>query len=129
MSPIEPKLEAETGYDALKVWMDFWELTGRLRVDIIQRSKTVGDPAKMIPGEVSEITIHAVPAILVGRNMDGITDRAGVIPSDTVKLEFIDRVRDTDRLRGNGVDYEIDWVQQKDMGDFVIWIVQAHRIE
>jgi len=129
MTSMEPDLEAEVGHDALKVWIDFWELTGRMRIDIVRRSKSNGDPAKMTPPEVTELIIPAVPAIMVGRNLDGITDRAGVIPSDTLRLEFIDRVRNTDRLRMNSVDYEVDSVQEKDMGGFSIWIVRAHRIE
>jgi hypothetical protein len=129
MTPIEPNLESELGHDALRVWLDFWELTGRLRIDIVRRSKSNGDPAKLIQGELTETVIPSVPAILVGRNLDGITDRAGVIPSDTAKLEFIDVVRKTDRLRLNTVDYEVDWVQEKDMGDFAVYLVQAHRIE
>ena len=129
MTPIEPNLESEAGHDALRVWLDFWELTGRLRIDVVRRSKSNGDPAKMTPPEITELVIPAVPAILIGRNLDGITDSAGVIPSDTARLEFIDVVRKTDRLRLNTVDYEVDWVQEKDMGDFSIYLVQAHRIE
>jgi len=129
MAPIEPRMEEAIGHDALKVWLDFWELTGRMRVDIIRRTGTGGDPAKMIPQAMSETVIRAAQAILVGSESDPVQDRAGEIPTSQLKLEFIDCVHRTDRLRINGFEHEIDSVEERDMGNFAIWIVRAHRIE
>ena len=129
MVPIEPNLAESIGHDALQVWLDFWELTGRLRVDIIRRTPSGGDPAKLVPPDMLVVTIPAVPAILVGRKADSEIDRSGEIALDQLKLEFIDRVRHSDHLRIDGVEYEVDSVQERDMGDFAVWLVQAHRIE
>ena len=129
MAPIEPRMEEAIGHDALKVWLDFWELTGRMRVDIIRRTEAAGDPEKMIPHVTSETVIRAVQAILVGSESDPVHDRAGEIPTSLLKLEFIDCVHRTDRLRINGFEHEIDSVEERDMGNFAIWIVRAHRIE
>ncbi len=128
MVPVEPRQTETIGHDALKVWMDFWELTGRLRVDIIRRSASDGDPAKLIPPDVSEVKIRAVPAIVVGREKGAVTDRSGEIPVDQVKMEFIDRVHGADFIGMGGVEYEVDSVQEREMGGFSIWLVRVHRV-
>ncbi len=129
MVPIEPHLGESIGHGALSVWLDFWELTGRFRVDIIRRIESGGDPAKMIPPDVETVVIPAVRTILVGRDSDSIHDRAGEIPVSCLRFEFIDCIHETDRLMIDKVEYEVDLVQERDMGDFAIWLVQAHRVE
>ncbi len=124
-----PGLNESIGADALSVWMDFWELTGRMRADIKRVSYSGGDKSIMDPPDTTTITIAAVPVILIGRKMDEIQDRSGDIPKDILKLEFIDTVRNTDRLEINGISHEISSVIEKSLGEFSIWTVEAHRIE
>lgn len=128
MPPIEPNFEGNMSHDALRVWMDFWELTGSLRVDIVKRQASNGDPAKMISPEYTETVIHSVPAVMVDREPMPFSDRAGEIPVDHVKLEMIDTVRTTDFIRMSGVDYKVESVVENDAGDFAIWVVVCKRI-
>lgn len=129
MTPNDPGLSGSIGHDALNVWMDFWELTGRLRVDILRLTEAGGDPSKMIPPDVSTTTIAGAPAVLVGKDIDPITDRSGEIQSGCMQLELIDRVYKTDRLVIYGIKHEIVRVDEKDYGDFSIWTAKTSRIE
>jgi len=125
-----PHLDAILAHDALRVWLDFWELTGSLRVDILRQDLPAGgDPAKMIPPEVTFTTIPSARAVLIDRNIDTFPDRAGAFPVRKAKLELVDAVRSTDRLAFGGVIYRIDSIAQKDLGCFSVWIVEATRIE
>ena len=128
MPPLEPKFENNAGVDSLRVWMDFWELTGRLRVDIVKRSAADGDPAKLIAPEITETVIPSVPAVMMDRESMPFNDRAGEIPVDRIKLELIDTVRDSDYIRMNGIEYEIESALESDMGNFAIWAVVCRRI-
>jgi len=127
MNPNDPGLDGSIGHDALTVWMDFWELTGRLRVDILRSSEAGGDPAKMIPPEVTTTTIAGVPAVMVGKDIDLTTDRSGEMLSGIIQLELIDRVYDTDSLTIYGIDHEIIEITAKSCGDFSIWQIKARR--
>lgn len=129
MPPMESNFMANTGHDALRVWMDFWEFTGKLRVDIIRRSGSNGDPAKMIGTIISEAVIASVPAIVVDREEAPFTDHGGEIPVGKIKLELIDTVRETDWLKLNDVEYEVDSVEEQGMGNFAIWVVKARRVD
>ena len=129
MPPMEPNFKANTGHDALRVWMDFWDFTGSLRVDIIRRSGSNGDPAKMIAAVISETVIASVPAIVVDREESPYPDRAGEIPAGKIKIELIDTVRETDWLKMNDVEYEVDSVEEQGMGNFAIWVVKARRVD
>jgi hypothetical protein len=126
-----PHLDAVLGRDALRVWLDFWELTGSLRVDILRQDlrPVGGDPAKMIPPEVTITTIPSVRAVLIDRDIDTFPDRAGAFPVRKAKLELVDAVRASDRLAFGGVIYRIDSIANKDLGCFSVWIVEATRIE
>ncbi len=126
---MEPNLNNSIGHDALRVWLDFWELTGARRLDIVKRTPSGGDPAKMIPPQITESTLSAVPAILVEDDAGSTLDRAGELDLRSIKIELIDTVHDEDRIRMGGIDYEIDAIEERDMGSFAVWIVQAHRIE
>lgn len=128
MPPIEPNFESNVGRDALRVWMDFWELNGRLRVDIVRKSGSNADPAKMIAPEISETVNPSVPAVMMDRDSEPYGDRAGEIPVARMKLELIDTVRETDFIRMSGVEYEIESVLETDAGDFAIWEVVCKRI-
>jgi hypothetical protein len=129
MPPLEPHLDESVGSDALRVWIDHWELGGKLRVDILRRSPSGGDPPKMIPPEVSVVTIPAVPAIVIRSDVDPVTDRAGEMTVGEMKLEMIDCVHESDHLRIGDVEYEISGVQERDFGSFRAWVVRARRIE
>jgi hypothetical protein len=128
MANLEPSLNENIGQDALKVWMDFWEMNGKARVDIVRRVASNGDPALMIPPDMAETAISAVPVIVVDRDTGTIPDGSGNIPVDRVKLEMIDRVHHSDHLRTPQAVYAIDSILEKDMGTFLIWLVQAHKI-
>jgi hypothetical protein len=129
MPPLEPKFENNAGVDSLRVWMDFWELTGRLRIDIVKRSESNGDAAKMVAPEITETVIPSVPAVMMDRESMPFNDRAGEIQVDRIKLELIDTVRSSDCIRMNGIEYEIESVQESEMGNFAIWTVVCRRIE
>ena len=129
MTPNDPGLSGAVGHDALRVWMDFWELTGRLRVDILRLTESGGEPSKMIPPDVSTSTIAGAPAVLIGKDIDPVTDRSGEIHSGCMQLEFIDRVYETDRLIIYGIEHEIVRADEKDFGDFSIWTAKANRID
>ena len=129
MPGLEPHMDESVGHDALQVWMDFWELTGRNRGDIIRKTESGGDPERMIPPDVSTTTIAQVPLIIVGRERDIVRDRAGEFPVEEIRLEFIDCVRETDKIRLGGIEHEVDMVQERMMGNFSIWLVLAHRVD
>ena len=128
MNPIDPGLEESMGHDALTVWVDFWELTGRMRVDIRRSTESGGDPSKMISPVKTVTTISGAPAVLVGKDIESVTDRSGEIPSGSLQLELIDHVYVTDRLIIYGMEHEISQVTEKDMGGFSIWIVKAKPV-
>ena len=122
-----PRVDKSIGRDALRLWLDFWELTGSIRLDIQRTTEACGDPSKMIPPEVSTTKIPSVRAILIEGTLDYIADRAGELPDGHVKLEFIDPVRKADTIVAGTTAYEIDNVLEKDLGTFSVWLVQAHR--
>jgi len=126
--PIEGKLVDSMGYDALKVWLDFWELGGRVRADILKRNETGGDPEKMIPPEVTVTTVKSV-CVVVTETGERRSDRSGEIYPDSIKAELIDCIRDGDRLKIGEREYEPDRIVEKDMGGFSVWIVDAHRVD
>jgi len=126
---MEPKLEDAIEYDALRVWLDFWEITGALTLDIVRRTPSGGDPEKMIPPEYVETVIPHVKAILIGGNPSYINDRSGELDIGALRLELIDAVHRSDILRVHGVDYEVEWVEEKDFGEFAIWTVQVRRMK
>jgi hypothetical protein len=109
--------------------MDFWELTGGLRVDILRRSPSGGDPEKMIPPETAITIIPAVRAIVIASDVGSVTDRAGELALGEMKLELIDPVHDSDRLRVHGVEHEIGGLEQRDLGSFRRWVVHLRRVE
>jgi len=124
---IDPQVNSSLGRDALRIWLDFWDLTGGMRVDIIRRVYNGGDPAKMIPPQTVETTISSVRAVLIAGDIDSIEDRAGELPIGHVKLELIDAVHVADLLRIGGVEYQVDRALEKDLGSFSVWIIEAHR--
>ncbi len=128
MAPLEPHLDENISHDALNIWHDFWELTGRLRVDILRREESGGDPGKMISPDITVTTIPLVPSILVGRDDGLLHDRGGEIETDRLRLEFIDSIHETDRIKMNGVEHEVESVLEKVMGSFSVWVVLARRI-
>jgi len=128
MTPLEPHMEELIGHSALQVWIDFWELTGRMRADIVRRTETGRDPEMMTPGEVAEAKVAQVPVIMIGMERDVVHSRASEIPLERIKMEFIDCVRNTDSIVVNGMEHEVDSVEGKVMGDFSIWIVVVHRV-
>lgn len=123
----EPFFDGHIGRDAMRVWRDFWELTGGLRLDIVRKSYTDGKPSLMIPPNVDTTTIPSVRAILLEGHVESIPDRSGYLVSRIIKLEIIEAVLNTDTLTIGGTEYCIDSVLQKDLGDFSVWIVEAHR--
>jgi hypothetical protein len=123
----EAHFDKHIGRDAMRVWFDFWELTGSMRVDIVRKSYTDGDPSMMIPPDVDTKPTPSVPAVLLEGNVESTPDRSGDLVSRTIKLELIDTVHDTDTIVVGGYEYRIDRVLKKDLGDFSVWIVQAHR--
>ena len=129
MPGLEPHMDESVGHDALRVWMDFWELTGRNRADILRTTESGGDPEKMIAPEESTSAVAMVPVIIVGREREIVRDRSSEFPVEQVRLEFIDCVRGSDKIRLGGVEHEVDMVQERSMGNFSIWLVLAHRVD
>ena len=123
----EAYFDQHMGQDALRVWMDFWELTGGMMLDILRRESTGGDPEKKIPPEVTVVTIPSVRSIMIDRNVDLSTDRSGELIARKVKLELIDPVHEADALLIGGVEYQVDSVGERNLGNFSVWVVEAHR--
>jgi hypothetical protein len=123
----KPQFDRHIGRDAMRVWNDFWELAGGMRLDIVRKSYADGDPSLMIAPEVETTTIPSVRAVLIDGNVDTISDRSGDIASRSIKLEMIDIVHDTDTLTIGGCEYRIDSVLQREYGSFSVCIVEAHR--
>jgi len=128
MAPLDPHLDENIGHDALNIWHDFWELTGRLRVNVLRREESGGDPGLMINPDVDVTTIPCVPAILVGRDDGMLHDRAGEIETDRLRIEFIDAIHETDRISMYGIEYEVESVQEKPLGNMSVWVVVGKRI-
>jgi hypothetical protein len=129
MTPTEPNLSESMSFDALRVWLDFWELTGARRVDLVRRTESGGDPERMIPPDITEHTISAIPAILVEDEAGSTLDRSGDLDLRSVKMELIDAVREGDRIRYSGMEYKVEHVETRDMGSFTVWIAEGHRVE
>jgi hypothetical protein len=98
-----------------------------MRLDILRKTSADGDPAKMIPPEVTVITIPSVRAIAIGRNVNPGADRSGDLVYRTYKLELIDPVHETDTLVIGGSEYRVKSVLERNMGNFSVWIVEAYR--
>lgn len=127
MGSMGPRLDDGIGANALSVWLDFWELTGKFRVDIKSYTESGGDPAKMVPPVIQVETIPAVRAIKLSCDEVWNSARPGQMPSGGLKLELIDRVNDSDRLVIGGQEYFVDQVVVKDMGNFRVWIVWVNK--
>jgi len=125
MSRLEPKLKENIGHDALTVWLDFWELSGAHRADLIRHTRTGGNRSKMIPPEIVEVTIFSVPIVIVESDEKREIDRSGKIYRGKIRLELIDTVRKDDRIRFNGLEYRAENVEARDMGEFSVWIVEG----
>ena len=129
MAPIETNLTSTISHDALRVWFDFWELTGRLRVDIVRTIGTGGNPEKMIPPDNETKEISMVPAVITGRSPKSAGNDPGEISIDEVKLELIDCVNPGDRIRLNGILHDVVSVMTRSLGDFDMWHVNLRCCE
>jgi hypothetical protein len=125
---IEPDFNREAGIDALRTWMDFWEVSGKRRVDIHRYVYSGGDPEKMVPRDESVSVIQSVPAIFTGIDPEPDLGKPGAYDSGYLELELIDRIRDTDRIVIGGVEFAVKSVVRKDMGNFDVWIVKTRKI-
>ncbi len=100
-------------HDALRVWLDFWELTGARRFDIIKGEKT----------------ITALPVILLEDARGNVLGRDADLDFSKIKLEVIDVVNEADLVGFNGKDYKIEGIEERDVGSFSMWIILAEEVK
>lgn len=122
---VEQGMKSYMGRDAINAWLQYWQVSGALRIHIVKRKFDGGDPAGMIPPDVTISSVPSVPAVIVREEISVFHDIPGSIPLSILIIELIDSVEEGDFLVIEGGLYRAIESTRNDTGDFSLWEVRA----